>query len=246
MPKVCGNLTYLGEAASKTIAATGAPATCQQSARVGTCAPATAPTPVAPPPPAVAERCGDGWIARPFLFGFFPRGDKQERDILLPTGPARESFELEHGYGVGFALERRLGPVFGFEGALLLGRGDSKFHLDNGTATAEDSHNTTFYALTAGPNFHLLGCEGVDLYLGPFLGYGGFADPNYWAFDHHFAANFDGRFLWGGQVGLDVPHGTGPWGFHAGLRYIKLEQDTDAGSMNVDPLIAEVGLSYRF
>ncbi len=246
MPKVCGNLAYLGEDPSKTIAAAGTPATCQQSARVATCAPVTAPLPVTPPP-AVAERCGDGWVARPFLFGFFPRGSEQKRDILLSSGPARESFELDNGYGVGFALERRLGPVVGIEGAMLVGRGDSTFRLDNGTASASDSHDTTFYALTAGPNFHLLGCDGADLYLGPFLGYGGFADPNYWVDGHHFAATFDGRFLWGAQLGLDVPFGgASAWGFHGGLRYMDLSQDTDAGSIKVNPLIAEIGLSYRF
>jgi hypothetical protein len=65
--------------------------------------------------------------------------------------------------------------------------------------------------------------------------------------DHRFVASFDRRFLWGAQLGLDVPFsGAGPWGFHGGLRYIDLSQDTDAGSLKVDPLLVELGLSYRF
>jgi hypothetical protein len=246
MPKICGNLVYLGEAASRTLAPAGAPATCEQSVRVGRCAAAPEPPPSVEPAPE-ADLCEAGWVVRPFLFGFFPTGDDQERDIVLPfTGPARESFELEQGYGLGVAVERRLGPVFGLEAAVMVGKGDSEYEIDNGAATESDSHSTTFYAFTLGPNFHLLGCGGTDLYLGPFVGYGGFADPNYWAFDHHFGASFDGDFVWGAQLGLDAPFGDGPWGFHGGLRYIELSQDTDAGTLRVDPLLVTIGLSYRF
>ena len=244
MPKICGNLAYLGEAASRTVAPEVAAATCQNSARVGLCAP-----PIVAPsvePEAVADLCEEGWIARPFLFAFFPTGDEQQRDIVLLSGPARETFELDDGLGLGLAIEKRLGPVLGWEGALMFGKGDSEYEVDNGLATEEDSHETTFYALTLGPNFHLLGCGGTDFYVGPFVGYGGFADPNYWAFDHHFAASFDGGFVWGAQLGLDIPFDDGPWGFHGGVRYIDLSQDTDAGSLEVDPLLVTLGLSYRF
>jgi hypothetical protein len=243
MPKICGNLVYLGEAPRRTLAPAGAPATCEKSVRVGRCA--AAPPPFEPAPE--ADLCEAGWVVRPFLFGFFPTGDDQERDIVLPfTGPARESFELEQGYGLGVAIEKRMGPVFGLEAAVMFGKGDSKYKIDNGFATESDSHSTTFYAFTLGPNFHLLGCSGTDFYVGPFVGYGGFADPNYWAFDHHFAASFDGDFVYGAQVGLDVPFGNGPWGFHLGARYIVLSQETDAGTLDVDPLVAAIGLSYRF
>ena len=244
MPKVCGNLAYLGEAERKTIGAAGPAATCEKSVRVERCAPV-----VAPPAPqaVVADLCEeDRWALRTFLFGYFPTGGELERDILLSTGPARESFEIDDGYGVGVAVERRLGPVLGLEGAALFGRGETSYELDNGSAVGEDSHNANFFAFTFGPNFHLLGCGGVDLYVGPFLGYGGFADPNYWVFDHHFAASLDGRFIWGGQIGLDVPFGASRWGFHGGMRYLDLSQDTDAGSIKVDPLIVEIGLAYRF
>lgn len=249
MPKVCGNLTYLGEAARRTLPASGpAPAGCEKSVRLARCAPAVAETPPSvppiPPPVEVAE-C-EAWIARPFAFGFFPTGDAQERDILIPSGPARERFELKDGFGLGGSFERRFGPVIGLEAAAMFGRGTSKYELADATESGEDSHRANFYAFTLGPNFHLLGCDGVDLYVGPFIGYGGFADPNYWALDHHFAATFDGDFIWGAQLGLDVPFGTGPWGFHSGLRYIELDQETDAGTLTVDPLIVELGLAYRF
>ena len=97
------------------------------------------------------------------------------------------------------------------------------------------------------PNFHLLGCCTTDLYLGPFIGYGGLADPNYWALGHHFHADFSGDFVWGAQLGLDVPFKpTLDRGFHAGVRWLNLSQDTDAGSIDIDPLLVEAGLFFRF
>lgn len=244
MPRICGNLAYLGEAPSRTIPATETLASCEESVVVEGCA---APPPVAPVVAAV-DRCEDEWTLRPYLFGYFPTGGQQRRDIdLIWTGPARESFEVDDGYGVGLSLERRMGPVFGLEAAVMVGRGDSVYTLNDRGTTGSASHTVTFQALTLGPNFHLLGCGGADLYVGPFVGYGGFADPNYWVGDHRFIASFDRRFLWGAQIGLDVPfRADGPWGFHGGLRYVDFSQDTDAGSLKVDPLLVELGLAYRF
>ena len=247
IPKVCGNLAYLGETPGSTMLPASEPAACEKSVTVERCTPAVAQTPIVEPAGTVAERCDDSWVMRPFLFAFFPTGNKAERDIVLPTGPAHESFEVDNGYGFGLSAERRMGPVFGLEGAAMQGRADSTFKLENGDPSGEASHRANFFAFTFGPNFHLLGCTGADLYLGPFVGYGGLADPNYWVGDHHFRATLDGRFLWGAQLGLDLPfRADGPWAFHGGLRYIKLSQDTDAGSIEVDPLLLEVGLAYRF
>lgn len=248
MPRICGNLAYLGEAPSRTIAAAETLASCEESVIVERCAPVAAALPPAAPVVAAVDRCEEGWILRPFLFGYFPTGGAQRRDIDLPwTGPARESFEVDDGYGVGLSLERRLGAVLGVEAAVMVGRGDSEYTLNDRGTTGSASHTVTFQALTLGPNFHLLGCGGADLYIGPFAGYGGFADPNYWVGEHRFVASFDRRFLWGAQIGLDVPfRADSPWGFHGGLRYVDFSQDTDAGSLAVDPLLVELGLAYRF
>lgn len=267
MPKACGNLAYLGESAPRTIAPASAPTACEQSVVVSDCglsASLDAPLGAAPTAQAGMDAaaspygaassggagfCAEGgWIVRPFFFGYFPTGDARQREIdLIWTGPARESFELGDGFGIGASLERRLGPVFGVEGAVMIGRGSSEYILDDGNVSDRDSYQVTFQALTLGVNFHLLDCGGADLYLGPFLGYGGFADPIYWVSDHRFVADLDRRFLWGAQIGLDLPFGSdGPWGIHGGLRYMDLSQDSDAGSLKVDPLLVELGLFYRF
>jgi hypothetical protein len=254
MPKVCGNLVYLGQEPGSPTTLAAIPAFCEKSVLVAACpvpvVPVLAPeTPIALLAPK-ADRCAaaaGGSTVRGFLFGFFPSGDI-DHNILVSSGPVRETFELEDGYGLGGSYEHRFGPVVGLEVAMLVGRGDSELELSEGAPahTGTDSHRTNFYALTAGPNFHLFPCKAFDLYAGPFIGYGGFADPNYWVGDHHFAATFDGGFVWGAQLGLDVPISGGPWGFHTALRYMDLSQDTSAGSISVDPLILELGFAYKF
>ena len=251
MPKVCGNIAYLGEGPDRTLAAAGAPLSCEKTVQVERCPPAL---PATPEPGDVTggdeiSSCENSdWVARGFVFGYHPMGDDQERDIIVPGGRAAdERFGVTNGYGIGGSVERRFTDHVGLEFGLYAARGSSDYEVTLANGQSEDdSHKVNFYALTVGPNFHLGGCSSVDFYIGPFIGYGGFGDPNYWAFDHHFNAAFDGDFIYGAQLGLDLPMRNGPWGFHTGLRYFKLDQDTDAGKLDVDPLIFELGLTYGF
>ena len=249
IPKICGNLAYLGELPRKTISPAGAVATCEKSVRVAPCAAATttAPPPPYEPPAEIAESC-PRWIARPFLFGFSPTGSEQRRDIFPPEGPAWERFSLGDGYGLGGSLERRYGRVVGLEGALFFGRSDAEYKVSDGVVVTSDSRKEDFYAVTIGPNFHFSECGGgTDFYFGPFVGYGGFSGSDHRSAGHRFTADSEHRFLWGAQVGLDIPFGAqNPWGFHGGVRYFDLSRDTDAGSIQIDPLLAEIGLFYRF
>lgn len=250
MPKVCGNIAYLGEGPTKTLAAAGAPLSCEKSTRVERCAPAL---PVEPEPGPVTggdevASCANTWTARGFAFGYFPLGSDQERDVIVPGNlPGDERFGVTNGYGIGGSVERRFTDLIGLEAGLMFGRGSSDYDITLRDGRQEsDSHSVNFYALTVGPNFHLTRCSSVDVYVGPFIGYGGFGDPNYWAFDHHFHADFSGKFIYGAQLGLDLPLRNGPWGFHTGLRWFRLDQDTDAGDLSVDPLIFELGFTYGF
>lgn len=247
MPKVCGNIAYLGEGPEKTVSAAGPPQSCEDSVSLPRCSPpqVVEDTPETDPEP-LCEL--SRWTARGYGFGYFPLGSDQERDVIVPGNfPGDETFGVTNGYGIGGSIERRFNERVGLEFGLMFGRGSSDYEitLRNGDQES-DSHKVNFYALTVGPNFHLAGCSSVDVYVGPFIGYGGFGDPNYWAFDHHFHAAFDGKFIYGAQLGLDLPLRNGPWGFHTGLRWFNLEQDTDAGDLEVDPLIFEIGFTYGF
>lgn len=251
MPKVCGNIAYLGEGPARTLAASATPQSCEKSVVVDRCAPAL-PGPVTgggeDEIPVQSSSCADTWSVRGFGFGYFPLGSDQERDVIVPGNfPGDERFGVTNGFGIGGSVERRITDLIGIEAGLLVGRGSSDYEitLRNGQSES-DSHDVNFYALTIGPNFHLARCSSVDVYVGPFIGYGGFGDPNYWAFDHHFNAAFDGDFIYGAQLGLDLPLRNGPWGFHTGLRWFRLDQSTDAGTLEVDPLIFELGFTYGF
>lgn len=253
MPKVCGNIAYLGEGPEKTLASSAAPQSCEKSVRVERCPPALPVEPVEPEPGPVTggdemASCSDTWTARGFVFGYFPLGSDQERDVIVPGNlPGDETFGMTNGFGIGASVERRFTDLVGLELGLMVGRGSSDYEITlRDGRTEDDSHDVNFFALTVGPNFHLARCSSVDVYVGPFVGYGGFGDPNYWAFDHHFNAAFDGDFIYGAQLGLDLPLRRGPWGFHTGLRWFKLDQDTDAGKLEVDPLIFELGVTYGF
>ena len=188
------------------------------------------------------------WIARGFLFYSSPTGDDQNRNFLLNGQvAAHEKYSIDSGYGAGFSIERKLNKVVGLEAAALLGRNETTYELSTAATRGEDSHNANLVAFTFGPNFHVTACAAVDLYLGPFIGYGGLADPNYWVNGHHFHADLKTKFVWGAQIGLDIPFNPAKdIGFHGGLRYIVFDEESDMGTFDVDPLIFEAGLSFRF
>ncbi len=187
------------------------------------------------------------WTLRSFLVYVDPSYGGDTRQSTLSSLDVHEFYELGSGLGVGAAIERRINPTVGVEAAALLAKVDSTYKLRLGSQSGSASHNLTFFSLTLGPNIHLLHCKPADLYLGAFVGMGGFGDPNYWALGRRFQANFEPRFVWGGQVGVDVPfRPSSDWGFHAGLRYFKVSQPTDWGTIDVDPIVLQAGLSFRF
>lgn len=186
------------------------------------------------------------WTLRTSLAYLMPMDGEQERDIEIGGAAAREQFEVDDGIGVTVALERRLNTHVGIEFGALLGQFDTEYEVTLGDATDGWELSPKVYAFMVGPNFHFGRCA-PDLYAGIFVGYGGLYDPNYWAFGHRFHADFSGDFIYGAQLGLDVPfRADSDWGFHLGARYIVLDQETDAGTIDIDPLILELGLAYKF
>ena len=189
------------------------------------------------------------WVMRTSLVYFTPMDGDQKADAILPDGKlGRESFEVEDGLGVSLAFEKRFkDSPWGLEMAAIFGVTDTTYKLAVDGLRGDAGHSANFYAFTVGPNYHFLKCKAADLYGGPFIGYGGLADPNYWVNGYHFRAELDGDFIWGAQLGIDVPFSLeSNWGFHGGLRYYELSQKTDAGKFDVDPLLIEAGVSYRF
>jgi outer membrane protein W len=318
IPKICGNLTYLGESPGRAVGAAATAATCEKTITSPMCKP-WAEVSVEPPTvevhheaiirtaggyhdglakleiscsdqpePEVIDNpqrehpytpgrvcCDEGgfqirfetknaagdmaeattaldvtphdWVFRPSLTYIMPTDAEQERDTVRDGLPAHEVFEIDGGFGVGLSLERRFNERIGLEFGAIFGSAEAEWELTIGGQTGEYDLSPKFYAFTVGPNFHLLGCGAADLYLGPLVGYGGLYDPNFWVFGHRFHADFSGDFIWGAQLGLDVPfRRDSDWALHTGVKYLVLDQETDAGTIDVDPLIFELGLAYHF
>lgn len=190
------------------------------------------------------------WVFRGSLAYIMPTDGEISRDFatLPPFGlAAHEEFEVEGDLGVSLALERRYNEKWGLEFGTIFGQARAEYGLSVGNQSGGWELHPKFYAATIGPNWHVLGCSNVDFYLGALIGYGGFYDPDFWALGHRFHADFDGTFLWGAQLGIDVPfQRTSDWGFHGGVRYLVFDQDTDAGSIDIDPLVFEAGVAYHF
>jgi len=103
-----------------------------------------------------------------------------------------------------------------------------------------------FFTLTANVNFHLLRDKRTDLFVGPTIGYTFWGDLESNVFLQEFSA--DGEFVYGFNVGLNVPFGDSRWGFVGGIDYLfsdlTLEGSTE--DVGVNPTRVKVGASYKF
>jgi hypothetical protein len=192
------------------------------------------------------------WAFRFFGAWIDPDDDEVRGATTLPGGvPFRGHGNLDSGYGVGAGFEYFFNDRWGLEGRGLFGQLDSEFTIDIGQDWALDDDTLGYWELSFGPNLHLTPSSPVDFYIGPFVGYGSLDDGEYSAFGQRVDADFDGDLLWGAQLGLDWPFGTdSQWGLHLGARYTDFSVDvvTPVASeeLGVDPLSAEIGLTYWF
>ncbi len=95
-------------------------------------------------------------------------------------------------------------------------------------------------------NFHFRGRSGVDFFLGPVVAWVDVDDADFGP-----AGNWQGGSDTGvgAQLGLDIPLGAATaWSLTGGIRYLDAAFDDDAmtGSVAMDPMIANLGLSYGF
>lgn len=192
------------------------------------------------------------WAFRLFGAWLDPDDDEVRGSTILASGDElRGHGNLGNGYGVGAGFEYFFNDRWGLEGRGLYGQLDSEFTIDILDDWAMDDDTLSYWEVSFGPNLHLTPNHAADFYIGPFVGYGSLDDGQYSAFGQTVDAEFDGDVLWGAQVGLDWPFGTdSQWGLHLGARYTDFSVDvtTPVGDeeLGVDPLGAEIGLTYWF
>jgi outer membrane protein W len=189
-----------------------------------------------------------GWRLR-VDFGFVePGGDGSS--VQVDGVSAR--VQVDGGAGIGVRGEYQFSPRLGFEiGAFASGNAEvgSGVHIEGISAGLKVS---SFAALTAGLNVHLIPSSRPDLYIGPLLAYAAYDDVGLGVSTErgtvYLSADRDVGF--GAILGLDVPIGKKGWTFNVNLRHIRTRLEARGSDgrvkMDYDPTIFAVGFGYRF
>ena len=165
-----------------------------------------------------------------------------------PTGDLvepGETIEADSAFGVQLSFEYLLTDLIGIEPGLGWATHDVNVKPDGAMLPEEELGEIDYLALTANLNFHILGGESLDFFVGPTVGYVFWGDLESDLFMTSFPT--DDEFVYGANVGLDVPLGE-RWGLQFSLVYlvsdIVLQDSSD--DLGFDPIQAEAGVSFRF
>jgi len=180
------------------------------------------------------------------LRGFGLNLGTTDDEVFRSSANEHSGLTLGSGEGLGLSLEHHFTDRIGLEAALLWADLDALLIADLPDAWEHDDGSADFTAITLGPNFHLTPGKRVDFYIGPFVGWASLDDPTFNIFGETRRSKFGDDFVFGGQVGLDVGLGGGDWGLHFGVRYIDLTTGDGDDKLDVNPLIGEAGIRYRF
>lgn len=174
---------------------------------------------------------------------------------------ATEQIDTEPKSTTGFSVdyEYRYSNLLGI--AVNLARTDLELDILHHVAAWHPPHYTGDLAmtpLTISPQFHLVRAGALDVYCGPLLGYVFYGDletPDY-AFggDSYGVKN---GFTYGVLAGLDVRLGETNWLITGSIRYLKTTAEFEDPyqyryaddlypEIDIDPLVFQAGLGYRF
>lgn len=174
-------------------------------------------------------------------------GDKQFTFGILYSSPTddltsgTQKTELDEAVGFQAAFEIMLSDMIGIEPAVSSASYDltvvePMFPTVNG--------DTSLFAVTTNVNFHFERDGGVDIYVGPTVGYAFWDDIKVDGFAVPVPA--DDELIVGANFGVDVPFGDGGWAFSGGLSYWSVDLGASGGDIGVSPLQARIGLGYTF
>jgi outer membrane protein W len=178
------------------------------------------------------------------------KGDKQIRFGVLYSTPTddlvvgTQTTELDAALGFGASFECQFSDLLGIEGGVdFIGYDltvtQPMFPVLNG--------DTDLMSLTVNLNFHFEKDSGLDLILGPTIGYAFWDDINVDTFP---PTSTDDDFLFGAHFGVDYPFGEA-WSFYGDLSYLAIDIAPSApiaptGDIGVSPFQLEIGLGYTF
>jgi hypothetical protein len=152
----------------------------------------------------------------------------------VDIGDITDSLELAEDLGWNFGIEFRFNDWIGLEADYINVTNDVDF---GGDTIGEVDLNP----ISATLNFHLAHTKVIDFYLGPTAS---------WVLVDDIETDFgdietDDEFAWGATVGLDIGLGD-TVAIVTGLRWLNLDVEGDDLDAGVDPLIARLGLGFRW
>lgn len=204
------------------------------------------PAPAPPPPPSFETQC----LLRAFGLKSYASDDVFKVENAGTPAELRTQWQVENGEGFGIEGECLVKPRLGIALTLLSVSQDSMLMTDTATEWLMDHEDLDWLGLTAGVNYHFTKPDSTfDAFIGPFIGYVTFDDPTYnlGGTTGSVKASVDDEFTWGVHLGFDVPARQG-FGFYGGVRYFDLGIEFEGENLELDmnPLVVNAGLSYRF
>ncbi|MCU0232093.1 MAG: hypothetical protein MUC67_12100 [Acidobacteria bacterium] len=116
--------------------------------------------------------------------------------------------------------------------------------------------DTAFVPVTLGLNVHVTPVKSpVDVFLGPFFGYALFDDIETRVDGYTLKSDVGSSFVYGVNLGIEVPAPKRGWAFFAAVKYIVADYDADltldgadAGNLGlaIDPWVGQLGIAYRY
>lgn len=202
---------------------------------------------------AAAGQGAGAWTLRGFGARLDTTGDTLRFVPIDPLPPVtREELSLDDGSGVGLALEYRATRRLGIEALAIFADLDGELRLHRIDPPGPDevvTRDVSSDLLGLGLNVHLTPGRRIDLYVGPLAAFVRYGDVRATVGGATFGVDFDDETAFGATLGADVALGdTGRWALTAALRRLWSTASLDDTNLeiDVDPLLASLGLAYRW
>lgn len=153
--------------------------------------------------------------------------------------------------GVALAVEYQWSELIGIEVGIAYAKSPDVDDTVNGN-NDEIGEGPGFLPLSTGVNFHLVSSENIDFYVGPRIAYVMFGDFELDIDGQNTEFEVDDELAWGATMGLNYRFGDSRWSLLAEATYLDVDMTiSEEGVENpttssFDPLMVNLGLSYRF
>ena len=185
-----------------------------------------------------------------------PRWNLRPKAVVIAPTDRTASFSDSAGDSASQGFDSDLGAeldleyhptrLIGLEIGALGGNVDANRTVTSGATSVSGTDGLGVTMAHLGLNFHFRGRTGVDFFLGPVVAMVDIDDADFGEAGDWQGGSDTGV---GAQLGLDIPLGAASaWNLTGGVRYLDVSFNDDAttGAVAMDPLIANLGLSFGF